>query len=357
MRSWRFLVGLLISAAFLFYAFHGQDYGAIVDALRGVRYWLLIPALGLYFLGVVARAWRWSMLLSPMKKIPVRSLLPITVIGFMANNVLPLRTGEVVRSFVLNRNHGVRKSAALSTIAVERIFDGITMLAFMLIAATTIHLTSDLRHVVKLASVLFAVAITGLVVATYAEGLRAKMLRFGLRFVPAPIGHKIEGLAEAFFSGLASLRSPRLMAAVALSSIAAWSLEASMYWVVAQAFGGSVQDIMGFSETLLTTGVANLATLVPSSPGYVGPFEAGVKTALEGALDIPGSAALSYAILVHACLWFPVTLWGAIEWSRMHLSMAQVTESPIENGPTVPPAANSSEQNSAHTSVVRTNAA
>ena len=113
MRSWRFLVGLLISAAFLVYAFHGQDYGAIVDALRGVRYWLLIPALGLYFLGVVTRAWRWSMLLSPMKKISVRSLLPITVIGFMANNVLPLRTGEVVRSFVLNRNHGVRKSAAL----------------------------------------------------------------------------------------------------------------------------------------------------------------------------------------------------------------------------------------------------
>ena len=65
MRSWRFLIGLLISAAFLFYAFRGQDYGAIVDALRGVNYWLLIPALGLYLLGVVARAFRWSVLLRP----------------------------------------------------------------------------------------------------------------------------------------------------------------------------------------------------------------------------------------------------------------------------------------------------
>ena len=246
-----------------------------------------------------------------MKKISVRSLLLITVIGFMANNVLPLRTGEVVRSFVLNRNHGVRKSAALSTIAVERIFDGITMLAFMLIAATTIHLTSDLRHVVKLASVLFAVAIWAGRCDVY-RGSPCEIAAFGLRFVPAQIGHEIEGLAEAFFLGTGLTSITRVIAAVALSSIAAWSLEASMYGSLPRRLAVRVQDIMGFSETLLTTGVANLATLVPSSPGYVGPFEAGIKTALEGALDISGSAALSYAILVHACLWFPVTLWGAI---------------------------------------------
>jgi uncharacterized membrane protein YbhN (UPF0104 family) len=97
-----------------------------------------------------------------------------------------------------------------------------------------------------------------------------------------------------------------------------------MYWVIALAFWGSVEAVMGVAETLLTNGVANLATLVPSSPGYVGPFEAGVKTVVEGALKAPAAQALSYAILVHAALWFPVTLWGAVEWSRMHLSLKQV---------------------------------
>ena len=172
MRSWRFLLGILISGVFLVYAFRGQDYGAIWDSLKGVRYWLLIPALGLYFCGVLARTFRWSLLLSPIEKISVRNLLPITVIGFMANNVLPLRTGEVVRSYVLNKNYGVRKAASLTTIAVERIFDGITMVGFILIAAITIDLTNELQHVVKLASVLFGIAVSGLIIATFANSLR-----------------------------------------------------------------------------------------------------------------------------------------------------------------------------------------
>jgi glycosyltransferase 2 family protein len=323
-RSWRFALGLTISAAFLIYAFRGQDYGAILDALRGVNYLLLIPALALYFLGVWARAYRWSILLRPIKHVRTRELLPITAIGFMANNVLPLRTGEVVRSFVLSRNHKIRKTSALATIAIERIFDGLTMVAFMLIAAMTIDFTSDLRHVMIVAVALFAIAVAAMGVMTFAHGLRIKLVALGLRFVPELVRPRAERLIDSFFDGLEALRSGKAIAGVAISSVAAWSLEASMYFVIARAFGGSVEAVMGVAETLLTTGVANLATLVPSSPGYVGPFEAGVKTALEGALGVPGSQALSYAILVHAALWFPITLIGAIEWSRMHLSLKQV---------------------------------
>ena len=335
MRSLRFLVGILISVVFLIYAFRGQDYGAIVDALRGVNYWLLVPALILYVLGVIARAFRWSVLLRPVRRIHTWKLLPITAIGFMANNVLPLRTGEVVRSFVLSRNYQVRKSSALATIAVERIFDGLTMVGFMLVAALFVDFTSDLRHVMTVAVILFAIAIAALGVMTFAQGLRARLLKFALRLLPTSIGHRVEQLAEAFFSGLESLRSPQAMGLVALSSIVAWSFEASMYWVIARAFGGSIESVMGVAETLLTTGVANLATLVPSSPGYVGPFETGIKTVLEGALNAPATDALSYAILVHAALWFPVTVWGAVEWSRMHLSLRMVTSeapTPIKPG-------------------------
>lgn len=337
MRSWRFAVGILISIVFLIYAFRGQDYGAILDALRGVNYLLLIPALALYFLGVVVRAYRWSILLSPIKRVTTRQLLPITAIGFMANNVMPLRTGEIVRSYVLSKNFGIRKTSGLATIAVERIFDGLTMVGFMLIAAVTIDFTSALRHVMTIALILFAVAVTAIAIMTFAHDLRVTMLNLGLRLMPGGIRPKVQHLAEAFFSGLDALRSPKAMATVGISSAVAWLLEASMYFVIAKAFGGAVKDVMGFAETLLTTGVANLATLVPSSPGYVGPFEAGVKTALAGALDVPEASALSYAILVHAALWFPVTLWGAIEWSRLHLSMRQATADDTGSAPPNPP--------------------
>ena len=185
------------------------------------------------------------------------------------------------------------------------------------------------------AVILFAIAIAALGVMTFAQGLRARLLKFAMRLLPTSIGHRVEHMAEAFFSGLESLRSPQAMGLVALSSIVAWSFEASMYWVIARAFGGSIESVMGVAETLLTTGVANLATLVPSSPGYVGPFETGIKTVLEGALNAPATDALSYAILVHAALWFPVTVWGAVEWSRMHLSLRMVTSeapTPIKPG-------------------------
>lgn len=324
MRYAKVLLGLAISAAFLIYAFRGQDYDAIWDAVTGVDVVLLLPALALYFLGVAARAFRWSVLLRPVHHISVRELLPVTAIGFMANNVLPFRTGEVVRSYVVAKRHGVRKSAVLATIAVERIFDGLVMLGFILVAASTVTFTSELRHVTRIALVLFGVAVVGLVVVTLAESLRVRVLDTLFAKMPANVAERTRPLADSFFTGLSALRSGKAIGLVAGSSLLAWLLEASMYWTIGRAFGGEIQRVLGPAETLLTTGVANLFTLVPSSPGYVGPFEAGVVAVLDGALGASGAGALSYAIVVHAALWFPITVWGAVEWSRQHLSLRQV---------------------------------
>ena len=86
------------------------------------------------------------------------------------------------------------------------------------------------------------------------------------------------------------------------------------------------------AAALLTTAIANLATLVPSGPGYVGTFEAGVLLAVNGALGIGRGLALSYAVLLHVLLWLPVTVWGAIDWWRLgivgsrHISLAHAVE-------------------------------
>ena len=133
-------------------------------------------------------------------------------------------------------------------------------------------------------------------------------------------------MAESFLTGLGVLRRKGDLALVAGASILAWSLEASTYYTIAQGFGPQISDLMGAGEALLTTGVANLATLVPSSPGYVGPFEYGVQLVISGALGVPREVALSFAIVVHATLYFPITIWGAIEWWRQHLSLRQVRE-------------------------------
>lgn len=323
-KTWRIWVGILISLVFIWYALRGQDFAAIKDSLGQVNYLYLVPAIGLYFIGVYIRSFRWSILLRPVAKTNANELFSTVAVGFMANNVLPLRTGEVVRAFVLAKRFNVSKTAALATIAIERLFDGLTMLGFMLVAATAVSFTSQLRHLTIVAFVVFTVILLGLVVLTLGGSFRDRLIQLVLGPLPTPVADRVERMAESFLSGLGVLRNKRDLSLVGLASIAAWLFEASMYWAIARGFGSDLAPVMTVPATLLTTGVANLATLIPSSPGYVGPFEAGVMLVLNGALDVPKALALSFAVVVHAALYLPITLWGAVEWFRQHLSWSQV---------------------------------
>ncbi len=326
MRKLRVILGFLISACFLYLALRGQDLDAVRDAFRQVNYWYLLPAVLLYFAGLCVRAVRWRLLLKPVADVSSRDLLQVNAVGLMANNVLPLRTGEVVRAYALSKRAPVTKSAALATIAVERIFDGMTMLLFISVSMVFVSLTNELEHVAALAAILFSAALILIVLLAHGGGLRDRFLQLALGFLPDRASVRAGRIADSFIAGLGVFTNGRSLAAVGGTSLLAWTFEASVYWMTAQAFGGSIADAMGAPETFLTTGIANLATLVPSSPGYVGPFEAAVILVLRGALDLTREMALSYAILVHALLYFPVTIWGAIEWSRLQLSLRQVEE-------------------------------
>lgn len=318
--SWRVWLGFAISFVFLFFALRGQDFDRIWEALRQAEYIWLLPAIVAYFLGVVVRSVRWHYLLRVVQPVSPRRLFPVVAIGYMANNVLPLRAGELVRSYTLATRFGVRKSASLATIAIERIFDGLTMLAFMLVASLSIALTSDLRAVAVIATVLFPILMGLLFAIVFSPRLREAMIQLSVRLLPGRVGERVEQMAHAFFEGLGILRRRQDLISVTLTSLLAWLLEASMYLLIAQGFAFDVSPL----AILMVTAVANLATLIPSSPGYVGPFETGVLLVLNGALGIERELALSYAIVVHAALYFPITVLGLIFWWRESFSWRDV---------------------------------
>jgi uncharacterized protein (TIRG00374 family) len=326
MNRRRIFLGFAVSAVFLFFALRGQDYGAIREAFSQVTYWYLIPALLLYFTGVMVRAYRWSVLLRPVGKVPARQLVGINAVGLMANNVLPLRTGEFVRAYALSQKTNISKSTGLATIAVERIFDGMALLAFIAGSMLFVDLTSQLKHVAELAMVIFALALIALVLLAKGGRLRDRMLRLALGPLPEKLASRVNQMAEAFISGLGIFHRWRELFIVSVTSLIAWGFEASAYWVVARAFGGQIEAVMGVPETLLTAGIANLATLVPSSPGYVGPYEAAVILVLNGALGLSRELALSYGVLMHVMLWLPVTIWGVFEGGRLHISLRQIEQ-------------------------------
>ncbi|HWV24967.1 MAG TPA: lysylphosphatidylglycerol synthase transmembrane domain-containing protein [Thermomicrobiales bacterium] len=333
MRSWRALVGFLISAVFLYVAFRGQDFGEIRDAILETNLWWVPVGLILYFAGVWVRALRWKILLRPLTTEPsTRSLLPIVIVGFTANNVLPLRAGELVRSLMLDRRHHVRKTSALATIAVERIFDGLAMLAFLALSMTFVSLTSELRHLAIISFLLFAGLLIGLFLLTFAGDLVERLMQLVLGPLPGSVADRIERMMESFLGGLGSLRRRGDLAKVAGTSLLAWLCEAAMYWVLAIGFGGTVREAMTPAATLLTTSVANLSTLIPGAPGYVGQFEYGVKLVLGDVMHVSEGQALAYAILVHALLYIPITLIGVVIWFRQEMSLAQVRREDAPEG-------------------------
>jgi uncharacterized protein (TIRG00374 family) len=316
----KFWISIAISIIFLYLALRGQNFQEIWHALQEARYIWLLPAILCYFVGVVIRTFRWHVLLRSHAPIPTRRLWPVIVIGYMANNVLPFRAGELVRTYVLNQREKVTKSATLATIVVERVFDGLTMLAFIFCATLFINVNGSVRRLMVIATLLFFGGLAAFFLIAFSGAWRVRLLRPILSHLPHVVATKVEVLIAEFVGGLGSLRRAHDTGLVVLTSVSAWGAEATMYALVARAFGLH----LSVAGAMLTTGVANLFTLVPSSPGYIGPFEAGVLLVCQQILKLDMDASAAYALVLHATLYFPITVWGLYYWFQQHLSLRNV---------------------------------
>lgn len=314
MRRWQFWLGVLISLAFLYLALRGLHLREVWTALRGANYWWLLPGVLIYMLAVVARAWRWHYLLQPVREISTRTLFPITAIGYMGNNIYPARAGEVLRAVVLRKSAGVSISASLATIIVERIFDGVVMLGFIFLNLPELaDLTSDSGFVgdiqtLALAGVgLFASALAVfLLAAMYPKQAMRVIERLIRRLVPSRFRGRLIDLARQFLGGLSALSSPGEALMIFVTSVVIWLLETGKYWFVMQAFPFDVS----FFTLMLMNGIVNLATTIPSAPGYIGTFDApGIAVLAAYGVDRPLAA--GYTLVLHVALWVPITALGA----------------------------------------------
>jgi glycosyltransferase 2 family protein len=260
-----------------------------------------------YFVAVWARTWRWHYLLRPLKPIPLKTIWPVVVIGYMGNNVYPFRAGEVIRAYVLKKKEGVSMSASIATILVERIFDGLVMLLFVFVALPFAPgLPAWLREVVILASVAFLGALIFFFALAALPQVSRSFYQWAIgRFMPAGLQPKMLALADRFMEGLSSLSRLRDVLMIFLTSLVIWLLETLKYWFVMHAFNFSVS----FFALMLMNGVVNLATTLPSAPGYIGTFD-GPGIAVLKVFGVSATLATAYTLVLHAALWLPITLLG-----------------------------------------------
>jgi glycosyltransferase 2 family protein len=337
-RRWMpLIVGLLVSVVFMYIGLRGLQLNDVWHDVQHVHLGWLATGAAIYFLAVWGRTWRWHYLLRSIKNVPLARLFPVVVIGYMGNNVYPFRAGEVIRAYVLKRNEDVRITASLATIVIERIFDGLVMLIFVFVALPFADFKAGwLRDVVFFSTLLFWGAfMIFLVMALRPEQMRRLYTTIFDRLLPAALADRAKGLAEHFMTGLENLRHPRDLVMTLVSSMFIWLTETTKYWFVMHAFNFEVS----FFVLMVMTAVVNLATTLPSSPGYVGTFDTpGIKTLT--AYGVGETVAASYTLVLHAALWLPITLLGffflyreGLGWSDFKRAQAAMTEEAGHDNP------------------------
>src|SRR6266545_718067 len=330
-RRWRgaWLIGLAISAALLVWVLYRIDPRKVWDYAQHAHVWLLLLTVVVATVTFPVRAIRWRLILRDGEGRPFR-LLPLwhaTTIGFMANNLLPARAGEVARAYVASRQLPVRFTTALGSIAVERVFDALVMLGLMAVAiaapsfpAHALIRGRSLSAIAASTTVLFGVLLLiALLIAHRPAPWLALFARMARRLLPAHVAERVVHGAGGIVAGLAVLKSPARFAGVVFWSLVQWVINAAAFAVCFRAFGLDVP----LEAALLLQGIIGFGVAVPSTPGFVGVFEAATRITLA-VYSVDAGRAVSYALTYHLTTFIPITLLGLWSLSRLHLRLGEL---------------------------------
>lgn len=326
-RVLTFLVSLTITAVFLGLALYQVDFGKLTQALASADYVFIGVAACFTCTGYILRTMRWRRFLAPSKRIPFTHLFPILVAGFALNNLLPGRPGEFARPYALGRREGLAFTLAFGTVVLERVADGIALIAFLLIALAAFHplgvnLPPVVETIAAFAVVLFGVALAGLVFLLWRESLALSLFRRLTRWLPRSITGKVEQMLGSFTLGLHALRSPADLAAIFLASLGVWACEGASYLLVLTAFRQLPNVPERAVAAVFMMVLINLGIMIPAAPGGLGPFEAAGVFALS-AFGVTSTFAATVALTAHTMQYLLITVLGLIFVWRGGISLVR----------------------------------
>ena len=322
---WSGVVGIGISLLLLWWALHDVSLREVWARLKDARILPLLVTITLATVRFPLVTVRWRYLLRlEGATLPFVPLWHATAIGFMANNLLPARAGELARAYAARTLTGVRFSTAVASIAVERVLDGIVLVGFLLVGIWAGGFTPDtavggvpLGTIARGGGILFGATLVAALVLVWwpapflslAHGLTGRLL-------PQRWGARAVGFLDGMLQGLDALRSPWRFTAVLFWSVVVWVVTAASFWTGYLAF----EIAAPWSAAFLQQGLVAFGVAVPSSPGFVGVFEAAIRVSLA-LYGVDEGRAVSYAIGYHITTFLPITVLGmwSLARARLHL--------------------------------------
>ena len=330
-------IGIGISLFFLFLLFRKIDFDKLTGAFKEMDYRFVVPAVVLTFVSYYLRALRWKYLLMPIKTISLRSLYPATIIGYMANNLLPARLGEFVRAYVLGQKEEIETSAVFATLVVDRLCDGFTVLLILLITFFTVQLPPGMEKVQHgLVTGGYMTLTVYLLVVAFLAILKKRtiwtlhLVGVLLKPFPARVAEKVIPLLGSFISGLRLSAKPVELCAIFCLSLVIWAAAVWPVDLLLRSFG----ILLPISASMFIMVFLVFAVMVPASPGYVGTYHFACVTALK-AFNIQSERALSIALVIHGVSFFPVIIAGFYYLWRGKVSLKKIRETSIEQEKTV----------------------
>lgn len=332
-RDKRFWIGICISLFFIIMLFQKIDFAKLIEALRGMNYTMLIPAVILTFLSLYFRAVRWRILLLPLKKTEMGNLFSATIIGYMANNLLPARLGEIIRAYVLAEKENLHTSATFASLVLDRLCDGFTVLIILVLTLFTVKLPSGMESIQQnmvmggyITLGLYLIVIVFLIVLKKRTTSTLLAVATALRPFPTRFSEKAVSLLDAFIKGVQMPSCSRDVIGIVISSIVIWFFAAWPIDILLRAF-----DInLPFTASLFILVFLVFAVMVPAAPGYIGTYHIACVYGLR-AFAIPPEKSLSVALIVHGVGFFPITLAGFYYLWRGKISLKKLEEKTTSN--------------------------
>lgn len=306
-RALRLGLGFTLAALFLWLVLRRVDVDALRQAMDGARITGVAAALAAFAVGYAGRIERWrQMLLRDSPTLRWRDCAGPLFISFAANNVLPFRAGDVLRAFAFNAQLRVSAGTMLASLFAERLLDLLMVLLALGLSLAAFGLNvSQLFGIGLGVLVLAALLILSLLLAPQWFAPLAMAAAGAIARVWPGIGQRIAAETERAVEALKQLASASLMLRLLAWSTAVWLAEGGVFWFAASAMGSMTRPAAAW----LALPVGTLATLIPSTPGYVGTFDYFVMQAMTTLGNAP-AAATAFALLVHALLWLPPTVLG-----------------------------------------------
>ncbi|MGD0586169.1 MAG: lysylphosphatidylglycerol synthase transmembrane domain-containing protein [Oryzomonas sp.] len=308
----KFWLGIGISVFFMALLFRKIDFHQLAAALRMVDYRYIALAVVFTFISYFLRAVRWHYLLISEKAISLAALYPATIIGYMANNLLPARLGEFVRAYVLARREGLETPAVFASLVIDRLFDGFTVLVILLVTLFTLQLPgnmADAETALRAGGVVMFLLYCGVLVFLYLlkrQTMRTlSLVAWLLKPFPQGVAGRLIPLLGSFITGIRLSRRSGHILAILGSSCLIWMFAVLPVDMTLRGFGIHLPITASMFILVLLV----FAVMVPASPGYIGTYHYACYKGLS-AFGIADATSVSIALIIHGTAFFPVIIAG-----------------------------------------------